>query len=361
MPKVTINHADALLTLERAVAASRVKGFQPSSKLKDTVNQIVGGSHLTYRYILATALLAKAVEPEANPLVIQAGARVAGAFDARSLCHKVIVPHEARLLDDGLGGSNEPYLNKPARFQMLSLKNAVRAGNDKRALIAIHSALSALKSGEDAFAALCDLAFIARKQKASQSAAMNQVIARACGGNTEVVAFLNRLVANSVHGETSALATAAVLWIMGLSRNQQWTIQMHPVNESGSSSNEIGDIDVYFDGNLIITAEVKDKTFNQHDVDHAVGKVMLAGHHTLHFIRGPHSLQKEVSDEHLTTLSAEKGVELLLLDLSCLIADVVSFAPQSLSLKQVAEKVREYANTARVKTDALAQIASALF
>lgn len=33
-----------------------------------------------------------------------------------------------------LGASNEPYLNKPARFPALSKENAVRAGQDKQKL-----------------------------------------------------------------------------------------------------------------------------------------------------------------------------------------------------------------------------------
>jgi len=360
MPKVAIDHAKALATLERAVAASRVEGFEPSSKFKDAIKGIVCGGHLTYRYVLTTALLAKAVERNANPLVLQAGAGVLGAYDARSLCHKVIVPHEARLLDNGLGGSNEPYLNKPARFKTLSLSNAVRAGNDKRTLIALHSALSRLQSSQEAFLALRDLVYIARKQKASQTAEITQVVGRALGGRTAVIAFLRGLISASVHGETSALVAAALLWIMGISRSQKWTIQIHPVNESGTSSNEIGDIDVYSDGKLIITAEVKDKTFKLHDVEHAVDKVKAAGHHTLHFIRGPRGSVADSSDQELIEMSGNKGVELLISDLGCLIDDVVSFAPPSLGLKQVAEQVTKYAKQARVKAETLHQIANAL-
>ena len=38
----------------------------------------------------------------------------------------VIVPFDTEVLNKALGGSNEPFLNKPARFPELSTSNAVR-------------------------------------------------------------------------------------------------------------------------------------------------------------------------------------------------------------------------------------------
>lgn len=57
MPKIAIDHAKALEILEQAVKESKSPGFQPSSSLKDSITQIIDGSHLTYKYVLATALL----------------------------------------------------------------------------------------------------------------------------------------------------------------------------------------------------------------------------------------------------------------------------------------------------------------
>jgi hypothetical protein len=49
----------------------------------------------------------------------------------------------------------------------------------------------------------------------------------------------------------------------------------HKVNQSGASSKEIGDIDVFNDGNFYYSIEVKDKNFNEYDVEHAFNKVLL--------------------------------------------------------------------------------------
>ena len=62
------------------------------------IETILHGSHKTYKYILITQLLAKSVNEQINALAIQSGAPLEGAFDARSLCHKVIVPFERNFL-----------------------------------------------------------------------------------------------------------------------------------------------------------------------------------------------------------------------------------------------------------------------
>ena len=59
-----------------------------------SIDFILKGSHKTYRYVLVTALLAKSVNKDVDILSLQAKDSSVGAYDARSLCHKVIVPFE---------------------------------------------------------------------------------------------------------------------------------------------------------------------------------------------------------------------------------------------------------------------------
>jgi len=360
MPKVNVNHAIALNIFEQAVRNASSPTFQPSSKNRKIIDEIVNGDHLTYKYVLATALLAKATEPKVNPLALQSGAGVEGAYDARSLCHKVIVPHEAKLLANGLGGSNEPFLNKPARNKIISLDNPVRQGKDKRTLNTLHRLLTALKSQEQARLGLQDLIFFAKMHKHSQTVILKTAVFNAAGGRTEIIDFLLKFISVSVHGETSALATAILFWIMGVSRGQEWQIEIHPVNESGSSSNEISDIDVYYEGKLLFTAEVKDKKFREHDVEHAIEKVSAAGHNSLHFILGPQGALIDSSNESLQDMAEKKKIDLIVISLESLIVGVVSFAPADLNLKQVAEQARQFAEQARVKSGTLKQLKNSL-
>lgn len=72
----------------------------------ELIEKVLRGTHKTYRYILVTALLAKSVNSEIDALSLQAGDDSEGSYDARSLCHKVIVPFEREYYPNGIGGSN---------------------------------------------------------------------------------------------------------------------------------------------------------------------------------------------------------------------------------------------------------------
>src|SRR5260370_12001142 len=153
---LSVDNAAALAVLTKAARSAKHEDYEITSPYGAVIQQVITGSHLTYRYILITALLAKATNPAINPLAIQALASIANAYDARSLCHSVIVRNEATLLESSLGGSNEPYLNKPARTPFLDKTNPVRAGNDIKTLEALCDILPKIDTREKAYSALCD-------------------------------------------------------------------------------------------------------------------------------------------------------------------------------------------------------------
>ncbi len=92
------------------------------------INGVITGKQLTYKYILLTAALAKAVNPDVHYRALQMGSRLSGAYDARSLCHAVIVPFE-KSHGERFGGSNESFLNRPARYPEFDLSNRDRNRN----------------------------------------------------------------------------------------------------------------------------------------------------------------------------------------------------------------------------------------
>ena len=115
------------------------------------IDLIIDNNHLTYKYVLFNALLAKASDASINPLCLQKKSTLPGAYDARTICHKVIVPFEMETLEKALGGSNEPFLNKPARFPELSKDNAVRRGNDQMLLNSLCDNLPKITSATEAY------------------------------------------------------------------------------------------------------------------------------------------------------------------------------------------------------------------
>lgn len=148
---VTIDFEIAGKTL---LEAKKVR-LQPTDNVIALLKKVMLGSHKTYKYVLVTNLLAKSVQPNANAVALQAGAPISGAFDSRSLCHKVVVPFEREHLVNALGGSNEPYLNKPARFTHLSVDNAVRDGNDRAILNALIKIARIVNNGGSQVAFRC--------------------------------------------------------------------------------------------------------------------------------------------------------------------------------------------------------------
>jgi len=119
---------------ERVLLAAFRMRCAKDDTISRNIKTVLYGTHKTYKYILVNGLLAKATNHKINPIALQSGANIKGAYDARSLCHNVLVPFERDFLQNVLGGSNEPFLNKPARFTQLSTENAVRKGNDKETL-----------------------------------------------------------------------------------------------------------------------------------------------------------------------------------------------------------------------------------
>lgn len=61
----------------------------------------------------------------------------------------------------------------------------------------------------------------------------------------------------------------------------------HKVNESGASSKEVGDIDIFdAEGSIVNAIEVKDKNFSEQDVVHAIEKLREVHLHSSLFIYG---------------------------------------------------------------------------
>lgn len=280
-----MNLDDAKAVLEYAYEASMSEGSEVDESHKKMVDSILQGTHLTYKYILFTALLAKSTDESINALALQAGADVENPYDARSLCHKVIVPFEKIILDSALGGSNEPFLNKPARFPTLSTNNAVRAGRDAVLLKALCDGIPEIETAKAARNALIYFlseASLLREQR------VNLRKFEIIENNDSKIAFykfINESLEQSFEGEILTLVVAG-LYGMLFNDAKTFQVEVHPVNQSGASGSEVSDLDIYRSGKLFATNELKDKNFETIDVVHAADKVRKSGFHQMNFIYG---------------------------------------------------------------------------
>ena len=278
----SINLKTASLILDRAFVESEFSNDEIGQK----ICEILRGSHKTYRYILVTALLAKATNEEINILSLQKGDGKDGKYDARSLCHKVLVPFETLKLPGCLGNSNEPFLNKPARFVSLSLENAVRKGKDFQTLSDVISTLSAILNSSDAYKYLKSALTIMKdisKEYVSRFSIADGLI-DISEFSQLVLDYVYAITEHPLDGEVCPLVVAE---LEQMYLGKDFKVEPHKVNQSGASSKEVGDIDIY-DKNrsLLYSIEVKDKDFSAQDVAHAITKFKDADLNTSLFIYG---------------------------------------------------------------------------
>ena len=120
--------------------------------IKDTIDfTLKAKSSLTYRYILATALTAKATDARIDILSLQASDESLGAYDARSLCHHVVYPFQREFLGDVLdGANNDPLVNKPGRYPRLDGSNAAQNGDPRKVLTLLCENLPKVNTKEKA-------------------------------------------------------------------------------------------------------------------------------------------------------------------------------------------------------------------
>lgn len=276
------------LEAEKILIKSLTSNCDREDDLAKDIITVIFGSHKTYKYVLITGLLAKATNSQADPLALQAGADLEGAYDARSLCHHVVVPFERDYLNNALGGSNEPFLNKPARFTQLSESNAVRRGNDQITLLTIIKIFNSLKSSHDAEIYL-NCAIKALGERSEAIAALSDATIKYSPTLNEVYGFIDKLLEKSFEGETSVIVVAAMEKLFHKRLGKGYEVKAHKVNQSGASSNEIGDIDIRNDKDVIYSIEVKDKNFTSYDVSHAFKKMLENGAKKGEFIYGPNA------------------------------------------------------------------------
>jgi hypothetical protein len=250
------------------------------------IKLVLEGDAKTYKYILLTALAAKAADESLNPLCLQTISSLNGAYDARTVCHNAILNFEREHLDKALGGSNEPFLNKPARYPELAKTNPAR-GTTQEMLFLLCDFLPTITTKEKAFDCLCYAVQLLLEHK-EKSAAIRDftIVNNDAKSSVTLLRLINALLEDNRKGESLTLIVAGVDYLYMRSISNNFRVEVHPVNQCGASSKEISDLDIYKDGKLYIANELKDKNFGLMDVEHAVSKVKSSGHSTMFFIYG---------------------------------------------------------------------------
>ena len=288
----------------------------------DDVRNVLCGPHKTFRYMLVTGLLAAVSDKNLHPRCLQVNAGIPGAFDARSLCQKVVVPFEKKMLNGRLGASNEPFANKSARFDMIRKTNNVRKGADQKTLYRLYDVLEYVRTAneEDRARTFRYALSVILKLPPSQSSvtALPSISATDTGSD----AFFDFLESRTKG--VSAVATLAAAYRTLYTKPMR--MHVHPATESGASSREVGDIDIELQDGRRIAVEVKDKPYTDVDVNHACEKALAAGVGKVIFAVGTCAEKTRVQEGALIDVWAEKGIELSFLRISGLLGAVTAIS-----------------------------------
>ena len=295
---------DAAEVLNRAYGEA-MAAASPDCQHKDLIDTVIDNTHLTFKYILFTEILSKATDSRINTLCLQKHSELPGAYDARTVCHKVIVPFEMETLDKVMGGSNEPFLNKPARFPELAKTNAVRRGNDQMLLNCLCDKLPTIATSEDAYQCLVYLLHKLIVLRDQQRGMQIFSVPESSNLPIRLYNYIDKALENSYEGELLTLVVAGIYHLMFSGENA--LVEVHPVNQCGASGREVSDLDVYVDGILVSSNELKDKDYTETDVRHAADKVIAAGGSRMIFIEGPRANSAEVYERRLIAEYAERN------------------------------------------------------
>ena len=314
--------------------------------IKSTIDFVMTGkSCLTYRYIMFTALLAKAVNPSIDILSLQAGDNSKGAYDARSLASKVIYEFQYSLLGNVLDGSNnDPLVNKPGRFLRLSPNNAAANGDPKKALYMLCHDLPMIDRSDLARQCVDYIVSLLLQEKAMRDSKKSDYDNIAKNMDIfNVRQFMSDLLDQGFGGVSLVLVSTALYSI--LFHSDDYRIIAHPANQASTSKKQFSDLDIYYNEKPFMGTELKDKPFSSTDVEHAAETAFSAGASSLMFIAGRQSTFASQPPTYFATTRekyANKGMYVGVASIDNLL-DIILTAQMNTNILHLLDVIRDTA------------------
>lgn len=222
------------------------------------IDEIMESGEKTFGYILANAALAKSTNNSINTRALQSGSSLKGAYDARSLAHKVLVPFEYSK-GNLFGMSREPFVNKPARHMEHDKKNAYK---NKKIASVLHDLLEVMNS-MDCERSKNILAYILKKaeKRGSEIAGSVKKVDEWKDNNLISESKLNSVIEGLLAGGTSGAGLQAIVACLMGEIYQDMKVVTYPANQPDIK--KIGDVEVKDDaGRVVIAVDCKEKTLS---------------------------------------------------------------------------------------------------
>lgn len=225
--------------------------------LASTIRQLLHSPIKSYRYPVLTQLLAKLTNPALDARCIQAARTSSsiGSFDARSVCHEVVVPWEFAN-NSPLGGSREPYVNNPLRGNEFSA--AYRKDKKNKAhwdlLIDLFEYIEAHPEETEAalLQALLEVKLLQREITIDYPIPLRLSL-------FTTLQFVKTFLAKKSGGERLQLVCYAAMYALKEHAGLWDEVHTSKINASDASEKKPADVVCLKDGVTVLAVEVKDQ------------------------------------------------------------------------------------------------------
>lgn len=241
--------------------------------LLGAVRDSINSKTKTYRYVLPTQLIAKYVDPSLDSLCIQVQRGGKGAFDARTIAHKVIVPFD-KGNPNVLGGSPEPYVNNPLRVPEISLEAGIRnQQKDKQGWDNLYKVLERVedKNSKEFTGDILRQTQIEILKRLHTTSVDYPVPIRISLAETKVL--LVEFLKEKSGGDRPEVVATALFRVMGHQFSLFSEVRRSRTNAPDAASGQVADIECLDQNGIIVLAvEVKDSDIRISHISDKIGR-----------------------------------------------------------------------------------------
>jgi len=236
------------------------QNFRPSlaeSDLAEAISRCINSRTKTYRYVLPTQLVAKLSDGSLDSRCVQASRGGRGAFDARSVCQKVIVKFD-KDNERVLGGSPEPYVNNPLRVPEVTARYRPQQ-KDRKGWDDLCRILDRVEKEQspEFTRALFEQALFEVFKRLSKMRITYPVPRRISYDRT--VTLIEDFLGVPSGGDRPQAVASALLEAVGEKFGLYTEVRRSKITAADRASGQIADIECYDSTGLVMVVEVKDR------------------------------------------------------------------------------------------------------
>jgi len=226
--------------------------------LIESIRVVTNSSTKSYRYVLPAQIAAKLADSSLDCRCLQASRGGRGAFDARTVAHKVIVPFD-QANENVLGGSPEPYVNNPLRVPEISIKyrTAQKNQEDWDHLIKILGAIE--KRQEPSFTELIFKQALTEIYRRLSETQVRYPVPKRISLN-KCIELLEHFISERSGGDRLLALTSALFVLIGRRFLIFSDVRRANITSADTATGMLADLEcLNKDGKIVLAIEVKDR------------------------------------------------------------------------------------------------------